>query len=77
MLEAYTIMGRILEKLGKPLTIEGVSSVVDSDNYDDINVPGANLGTGVVEGTEEDYKIAKQVASSCMSKRYAILAETF
>lgn len=77
LLEAYVMLLQILNKLGRPMTIEGVTSVVDTSNYDSINVPGPNLGTGVVVGTADDYKVAKQVAASSTNKKFAIMSETF
>ena len=77
LLEAYVMLLQILNKLGRPMTIEGVTSVVDTSNYDSINVPGLNLGTGVVVGTADDYKVAKQVAASSTNKKFAIMGETF
>jgi hypothetical protein len=68
---------QILSKLGMPMTIEGVTSIVDSSNYSSINVPGPNLGSGVVTGTARDYEIAKQVAASSTNKKFAIVSETF
>lgn len=77
LLEAYVMLLQILNKLGRPITIEGVTSVVDASNYASINVPGPNLGTGVVVGTADDYKVAKQVAASSTNKKFAIMGETF
>ena len=68
---------QVLNKLGKPMSVEGVTSVVDNTNYSSINVPGPNLGSGVVVGTSSDYELAKQVAASACNKRFAILSETF
>ena len=77
LLEAYVMLLQILSKLGRPITIEGVTSVVDTSNYASINVPGPNLGTGVVVGTADDYKVAKQVAARSTNKKFAIMSETF
>lgn len=77
LLEAYVMLLQILNKLGRPMTVEGVTSVVDTSNYSSINVPGPNLGTGVVVGTADDYKVAKQVAASSTNKKFAIMSETF
>lgn len=77
LLEAYVMLLQILNKLGRPMTIEGVTSVVDTSNYSSINVPGPNLGSGVVVGTADDYKVAKQVAASSTNKKFAIMSETF
>lgn len=77
LLEAYVMLLQILNKLGIAMTIEGVTSVVDTSNYASINVPGPNLGSGVVVGTSDDYKVAKQVAASSTNKKFAIMSETF
>jgi hypothetical protein len=77
LLQAYVMLLQILSKLGKPMTIEGVDSVVDANNYSTINVPGPNLGSGVVAGTSSDYELAKRVAASSVNKKIAIMSETF
>lgn len=71
------MMMQLLFKMGKPMSVEGVTSVVDNTNYSSINVPGPNLGSGVVVGAASDYALAKQVAASSCNKRLAILSETF
>lgn len=77
LLEAYVMLLQILNKLGRPMTIEGVTSIVDNSNYSSINVPGPNLGNGVVVGSSTDYEIAKRVAAYSTNKKYAIMSETF
>ena len=77
LLQAYVMLLQVLNKLGKPMSVEGVTSVVDNTNYSSIDVPGPNLGNGVVVGTSSDYELAKQVAASACNKRFAILSETF
>lgn len=76
-LEAYVMLIQVLEKLGKPKTIEGVTSIVDTSNYSTINVPGPNLGSGVVVGTASQYALAKRVAAYSSNKSNAIMSETF
>ena len=62
MLEAYVTALWILDKLGIQMSVNNCSAVVDNSNYATINVPGPNLGTGVVVGTTAQVRLAQKVA---------------
>lgn len=73
MLESYVMLAHILEWLGRPINIVGSKTRVTAANYDSIHVPGPNLGTGVVEGTEEQYLLAQRVACYSFNRAKTIL----
>lgn len=62
MMQAYVTAMWILKQVGVPMSVNNAASVVDNNNYDSINVPGANLGTGVVIGTTEQVRLSQLVA---------------
>lgn len=63
MLQAYVVALWIFEQLGIPRGILNNSVRVTAENYNLINVPGPNLGNGVVEGSDEQYWLAQQIAT--------------
>lgn len=62
MMQAYVTAMWILNKLGIQASINDASSIVDNSNYDSLNIPGPNLGTGVVVGTEEQVRLSQHIA---------------
>ena len=62
MMEAYVTALWILNELGIQQSVNNSSTVVNTDNYDSINVPGPNLGTGVVVGTQAQVRLSQKVA---------------
>ena len=62
MMQAYVTAMWILKQIGIPMSVNNASSIVDNSNYDSINVPGPNLGTGVVIGTTEQVRLSQLVA---------------
>ena len=68
MIMAYVTTQWILDKMGTNKTILGDKTRITSENYPKIKVPGANFGSGVVEGTEEQYLLAQKLALSAIKK---------
>lgn len=62
MMQAYVTAMWILKQVGIPMSVNNASSIVDDSNYASINVPGPNLGTGVVVGTTEQVRLSQKVA---------------
>lgn len=62
MMQAYVTAMWILKQVGIPISVNNASSIVDDSNYASINVPGPNLGTGVVVGTTEQVRLSQKVA---------------
>ena len=72
VLQSYVHALWILDKLGIAKSIYNSQTRITAENYPSINVCGPNLGTGVVEGTDEQYRIAQQCAIKAykLSRKY-------
>ena len=68
MLEAYVTALWILRQVALPNGILGSSDRITSSNYPLIEVPGPNLGTGVVTGTDAQYWLAQKLATMAFNK---------
>ena len=62
LMQAWVVALWIFDHLGLPLSINNAQQRVTSSNYSSINVPGPNLGNGVVVGTTEQDRLAMDVA---------------
>jgi hypothetical protein len=62
LLQAYVSALWICDLLSLPYGIVNDKLRITTDIYNQINVPGANLGSGVITGTEEQHAIAQDVA---------------
>lgn len=68
MLEAYVTALWILRQVALPYGILGSAERVTATNYPSILVPGPNIGTGVVEGTDAQYWLAQKLATMAFNK---------
>lgn len=62
LMQAYTVVMWIFRQLGVAKSILNNKNYITSENYESINVPGPNLGTGVVEGSKEQNRLAQEIA---------------
>ena len=62
LMQAWVVALWIFDHLSLPLSINNAQQRVTSSNYSSINVPGPNLGNGVVVGTTEQDRLAMDVA---------------
>lgn len=62
LIQAYTILLWILGELGINRSIYGSDTSITQNVYNSINTPGANLGTGVITGTDEQNVLAQELA---------------
>ena len=62
LLQNYVVLCWIFEKLGMDRSIYGHPMRMTTDIYNRISVPVANLGSGIVQGTEVQYTLAQEVA---------------
>lgn len=62
LLQTYVALEWLFDKLGMDESVKGHPLRMTTDIYNKIAVPGANLGTGVVQGTEEQYSLAQDIA---------------
>ena len=59
---AWTTATWLFDQLGMTKGILNDQTRINSNNYDSINVPWPNLGTGIVVGTEAQYKLSQKIA---------------
>jgi hypothetical protein len=73
LLQAYTVALWIFNQLGISKGVTGSTTRITNDVYTALNVPGPNIGTGVVTGSEADNALAQKIATNAMSKEIDIL----
>ena len=76
LMQAYTVFLWVCEQLGISKSVLGNTHLITSDNYSSINVPGANIGTGVVEGTTEQNRLAQKIAIQSYKEGKGLLYST-
>jgi len=62
LLQTYVSLLWLLDKLSINKSIYGCSLRITTDIYNTLNVPGPNLGSGVITGTDEQNILAQEVA---------------
>ena len=62
LLQTYVALCWIFDRFNINKTVLGNTMRMTTDIYNKISVPGANLGTGVVVGTEAQYRLAQEIA---------------
>lgn len=62
LLETYTALLWVLDRYGFPTSIYGLPFKMTAGIQSSIAVPGANVGTGVIEGTDAQNILAQEVA---------------
>lgn len=62
LLQTYVTLCWLFEKLGINKSVYGHPMRMTTAIYNSINVPGANLGSGVVQGTDAQNLLAQEVA---------------
>lgn len=62
LLQTYVHALWIFRQLALPYGVSNSNLRITTDVYDSINVPGPNLGTGVITGTDEQHTIAQLCA---------------
>ena len=62
LIETYVAALWLFDRLGKAHNIYGCPLRITTDVYNDINVPGANPGTGVITGTDAQNLLAQECA---------------
>ena len=77
LLQTYVHALWIFRQMGLPYGVSNSKLRITTDVYDSINVPGANLGTGVITGTDEQNTIAQQCAVKAEKIGQAIELQSF
>lgn len=62
MIQTYTIACWLLDKLGMAKSVYGCPLRITTSIYNSINVPGPNIGSGLITGTDAQNLIAQEVA---------------
>lgn len=62
LLQTFVTLAWILDKFGELKSIYNSSMVMTTDIYNQLNVPGPNLGNGVIPGTHAQNLLAQKVA---------------
>ena len=62
LLQTYVIVLWVLEQLAISKSIYGCTMRMTTSIYNSINVPGANLGTGVITGSDKQNLLAQEIA---------------
>ena len=62
LLQTYTALVWLLDKLSVNKSVYGLPFRVTTEIYNAINVPGPNLGSGVITGTDSENLLAQEVA---------------
>jgi hypothetical protein len=77
LLEAFTMYMEIANLLGIPNSIVNEQLRITTENYPLINVPGPNLGTGVITGTTEQNYLAQKVATIAYKYGIGVMNKAF
>ncbi len=75
LLQTYVALEWIFDKFEINKTVKGNKMRMTTDIYNKIKVPGANLGTGVVTGTEAQYSLAQDIAIEAYKEGKQFLQE--
>ena len=62
LLQAWVVFMWIMRQLAIPISIENCQLQMTTAIYNTINVPGSNLGSGVIQGTQDQNWLAQDVA---------------
>ena len=62
LLQTYTTLLWLFDKVAINKSVYGIPFKMTTEIYNTINVPGPNLGTGVIEGTDAQNLLAQEVA---------------
>ena len=73
LIQDYTVVSWLLDRLGKIKSVYGCPLRMNTDVYSIIDVPGPNLGNGIVTGTDADNLMAQEVAILAMKEGKSIV----
>lgn len=74
LLQTYVSLLWLFDRFSMDKSVYGLSFKMTTSIYNTLNVPGANLGTGVIEGTDAQNLLAQEVAIQAYKegKRFVI-----
>jgi len=62
LLQSYVVLQWILERLGIDKKIADIDPRITATVFNKVNVPGVNMGNGVIPGTDAENKLAREIA---------------
>lgn len=62
LIQTLTVACWLFDRVGLARSVYGCPVRIDDDVYSILNVPGPNLGSGVIEGTDEQNLLAQEIA---------------
>ena len=68
LLQTYVTLCWVFDRLDIKKSVYGHPMRMTTEIYKKISVPGANLGTGVITGTDRENVIAQQIAIEAYNK---------
>lgn len=77
LLQTYVTLCWIFDRMDIQKTILGSPMRMTTDIYNTINVPGANLGSGVITGTEAQNEEAQKVAINAYKEGRQLVVQNF
>lgn len=77
LLQTYVALLWVFDKLGVNKSIYGSDMRMTTAIYNSINVPGPNLGTGVITGTDAQNLLAQEVAIKAFKKGKGIVQKSY
>lgn len=77
LLQAFVVFIWIMRQLAIPASIINCQLRMTTAIYNALNIPGPNLGTGVIQGTDEENLLAQDVAALADKEGQGMLFESF
>lgn len=77
LLQALTAACWLLDKLGDAKSVYGCPLRMTTELFNTLSVPGANLGTGVITGTDDQNLVAQEVAIKAFKIGKRFVLESF
>ncbi len=75
LLQTYVALEWIFDRFDMAKTVLGHPMRMNTGFYNSIRVPGANLGSGVVQGSDAQYKLAQEIAIEAYKEGKEFLKE--
>ena len=76
LLQTYVALEWIFDRWNIEKTVLGNPFRMTTEIYNKISVPGANLGSGVVTGTDAQYKLAQEIAIAAYAEGKELLKDS-
>lgn len=77
LLQTFTVVCWLFDKISIEMSIYGSSCRMTTAIYNSLNVPGPNLGTGVITGTDAQNLLAQKIAIQAYKEGKAMVDDSF